>query len=109
MGIPDGGFVEENDQFPFEAPETGYRPTVQFQFSPADPNWTENLHKRYYIVFGQPAKYGHIEVTTGAHMGVRLRYSVNPTGARDLEPSNTSPASREMPPGVSELIPDYPK
>jgi len=39
MTIPDGGFVEENDEFPFEAPEEGYQSTVEFDFQQGQPDW----------------------------------------------------------------------
>jgi len=86
MSIPDGGFVEQNDEFPFEAPESGYNPTLEFDFRAGTTNWTENLHKRYYIVFGQPPKYGRIDVETGIHRGVSLSYAINRDGSRNLEP-----------------------
>ena len=86
MSIPTGGFVEENDEFPFEAPQSGYKPVLEFEFRTAETNWTENLHKRYYIVFGEPPKYGWIDVQTGIYRGVSLRYAINPDGSRYLEP-----------------------
>jgi hypothetical protein len=69
MSIPDGGFIEHNDEFPFEAPESGYQKAVEFHFKAGDTNWTEALRNKYYIVFGQPPKYGCIDVETGIHRG----------------------------------------
>jgi len=43
MDIPDGGFVEENDEFPFEAPESGYQSIVDFAFQQGQPNWTTDI------------------------------------------------------------------
>jgi len=56
MSIPDGGFIEENDEFPYDAPESGYQPTVDFHFKAGETNWTDTLHKQYYIAFGVPRK-----------------------------------------------------
>jgi hypothetical protein len=86
ISILDGGVVEENDEFPFEAPESGYKPVVEYEFRVGETNWTENLHKRYYIVFGAPPKYGWIDVQTGIYRGVSLSYAINPDGSRYLEP-----------------------
>ncbi len=85
--IPDGGFIEENDEFPFEAPETGYQPVVKFRFQQGQADWTENLQKNYYIKFGNPPLYGHLQLQTGiSYGGAFLTYAINPTGSRNLEP-----------------------
>lgn len=84
--LPDGGFVPHNDEFPFGAPEFGYEPTLELQFRPDDPNWTDTVTGQYYIAFGNPRRYGRIELSTGMYNGVRLEYAVNPDGSRYLEP-----------------------
>lgn len=86
MSIPDGGFIEQNDEFPFEAPESGYQSTIDFHFKTNEPGWTETIHKSYYIVFGQPRKYGRIDIETMMYWGTRLTYAINPDGSRYLEP-----------------------
>lgn len=64
MSIPDGGFVEENDEFPFEAPANGYQPTIGFDFKADQPDWKTRFAKSYYIVFGNPPRYGNLTVQT---------------------------------------------
>ena len=86
MSIPDGGFIEQNDEFPFEAPEAGYQPTIDFHFKAGETNWTDTIHKSYYIAFGQPRKYGRLDLDTQMYWGTRLTYAINPTGSRNLEP-----------------------
>jgi hypothetical protein len=86
MEIPNGGFIEENDEFPFDAPEDGYQPVVQFDFQKGQPNWTWNLQKDYYIKFGNPPRYGYFHLETSIGAGVRLTYVINPDGSRYLEP-----------------------
>ena len=87
MEVPDGGFVEQNDEFPFEAPEGGYQPVVEFSFEKGSANWTEELSKNYYIKFGVPARYGRLHVQTGiSYGGATLTYCINPDGSRNLEP-----------------------
>ena len=86
LAVPTGGLVEHDDEFPFYPPATGYAPIVEYKFMEGDEHWTQNLHKRFYIKFDQPAKYGEIDVQTSMYMGVILKFSINPTGDRNLEP-----------------------
>lgn len=109
MEIRDGGFVEHTDEFPFEAPESGYQPVIDFDFKVGETNWATALARRYYIVFGQPRQYGWLSIETRIGSdGARLEYAINPDGSRNLEPKPPSPPPRrELPPGVTESIPDH--
>ena len=97
MSIPDGGFVEQDVEFPFEAPETGYQPIVQLDFQAGQTNWTTNLRKDYFVKFGQPPRYGRLHLETDIMSGsARLTYSVNPNGSRNLEPSSRPPPKQTV-------------
>lgn len=86
MEIPDGGFVEQNDESPLEAPEDGYQSAIDFKFQKNDPNWAKDLDKNYYIKFGNPARYGRLRLKTSISMGgAILTHAINPTGSRNLE------------------------
>ena len=86
MEIPDGGFIELDEEFPFQAPETGYEPVVQFNFKSGDTNWATDLRKDYYIKFGDPPRYGRVHLETSIKMGgARLTYAINSDGSRNLE------------------------
>ena len=79
--------MEDGDEFPFEAPEEGYRPKVEFDFQQGQLDWTINLKKDYYIKFGNPPQYGRLHLETAIDTdGTRLTYAINPTGSRNLEP-----------------------
>ena len=86
LAIPDGGFVEHHDEFPFEAPDTGYQSVVEFTFNQGQPNWATRLSKDYYVVFGNPRRYGRIHIETSISTGTVLTYAINPAGSRNLEP-----------------------
>jgi hypothetical protein len=87
MGIPDGGFIEENDEFPFEAPIEGYQSVLEFNFQQDLSDRATNIRKDYYIKFGNPSRYGWLKLDTSILMeGARLTYAINPTGSRNLEP-----------------------
>ena len=87
MAILDGGFVEQDEEFPFQAPEAGYQPAIEFHFKSSETNWATTLKRQYYIAFGQPRRYGRLVVETAIEMeGARLTYAINPDGSRYLEP-----------------------
>lgn len=87
MEIPDGGFVEQKDEFPFEAPESGYQNVVQFEFQQGQTNWTTGLKKDFYVKFGNPPRYGRFQVQTDiSYGGAIITYAINPDGSRNLEP-----------------------
>jgi hypothetical protein len=87
MSLPDGGFIEEDDAFPFTAPETGYQSTVELNFTKGDASWLTQFTKTYYIVFGQPQKYGWLQVDANMmQQTIVMKYAINPTGSRNLEP-----------------------
>lgn len=89
MSIPNGGFVENADEFQFEAPETNYEPMVEYQFNKSDTNWTTHVTKQFYIAFGQPRKYGWLRIESDlAQETIFLTYGINPSGSRNLEPVN---------------------
>jgi len=88
MSIPDGGLVENQDEFQFEAPESGYQPTVEYDFTKDETNWTTQVSKQFYIAFGQPRKYGWLRFESNlAQETVFVTYAINPTGSRNLEPA----------------------
>lgn len=85
--IPGGGLVEQLEEFPFHAPESGYQSVVQFDFQRGSTNWTTSLQRDFYIKFGTPPLYGRLHLDTMIEMqGARLTYVVNTQGARNLEP-----------------------
>lgn len=86
MEIPDGGFLEHNEEFHFMAPEVGYQSAVELQFQKNGTNWAEDVRKDYYVKFGNPPRYGRLHVDTSIlTSGARLTYAFNPSGSRNLE------------------------
>ena len=86
--IPDGGFIETQDEFPFLAPEKGYQSELDFPMPDANGNIRFGVsHKLYYVAFGNPRCYGRLEVSASDQTGeVMLQYAINPDGSRNLEP-----------------------
>ncbi len=87
MTLAGGGFTAQNDEFPFESPAAGYLPTIDLNFEKGKPNWTTHFVMQYYIVFGQPQKYGWLRIESDiAQETIFLTYAINPDGSRNLEP-----------------------
>ena len=91
LTISNGGLVEENDEFGFTPPESGYQPTIEYTFHKGQKewlgNWAMNFQKSYYVKLGSPAVYGQLDVETSTDKStVFLTYVLNPDGSRNLEP-----------------------
>ncbi len=87
LSIPGGGLIENQDEFQFAAPDTGYQPTVEYNFAKGETDWTTQVTKQFYITFGQPRKYGWLRIESNlAQETIFLTYAINPTGSQNLEP-----------------------
>jgi len=87
FAIPDGGLVEATEQFAFEAPEAGYKPSFEFNM-PADAGdgWKIEVEKTFYFSYGQPRRYGRLNFRTDGHSRyIFINYVLNPSGSRNLE------------------------
>jgi len=89
LSLPDGGLVEDESEFLFEAPETNFEPTVEAHFIKGTTNWTTHFVGKYYIAFGQPRRYGWLRIESDlSQETIFLTYAINPSGSRNLEPAN---------------------
>ena len=90
--LPGGGFVETNENFAFEAPETGYEESYAIDMNPARAaEWKVSAERVLYFAFGEPRKYGRASLRTdGNSRYVFLEYVINRSGGRKLESVSTS-------------------
>ena len=89
LSIPNGGLIENDDEFQFEAPDTNYPPTVQYDFTKSETNWITHITKQFYFTFGEPRQYGWLRLDSDiAKETVFVTYAINPSGSRNLEPAN---------------------
>jgi len=94
ISVPGGGLIEHNSEFPFEAPEAGYQPSVEFDMPTNAPDWKRVIDKSYFIKFGSQPKYGRIQVgLNGASQVASVSYWVNPSGSRNLEGNSNGQVS----------------
>ena len=92
--VPGGGLIEHNAEFPFEAPEDGYQPSVGFDMPTNAPDWKPLIEKSYFIEFGSPPRYGRIQVQiNGGSQKASVSYWVNPSGSRNLEANSNEQVS----------------
>jgi alpha-tubulin suppressor-like RCC1 family protein len=109
--IPGGGLASGGgEEFPFHPPESGYRPEEDLHFDKGQTNWTTAIQKDYYIKFGDPPLYGRLHLDTEISSdSVRLAYTINPYGERNLEPPNENTPTKAPAPLVAALEPLKPK
>jgi hypothetical protein len=89
LSIPNGGLVENHDEFQYQAPDSNYQTTLEFDFNKGDASWATQVTKQFYIAFGEPRKYGWLRIESNLQQQtVFLTYAINPTGSQNLEPSN---------------------
>jgi hypothetical protein len=109
LSIPNGGLIENQDEFQFEAPDANYQSKIEYRFAKGTTNWTTHVTKQFYIALGQPPDYGWLRVESDlAQQTVLITYAINPTGSRNLEPMEPqSQIPQGAPPGVRIVRPQF--
>jgi len=88
LSVPNGGLVKTEDEFAFEAPDTGYQPSLTVDMPATNADWTEDFASQYYVQLPGD-KYARINLNLSAYNGTfTLKSWINPSGSRDLEPAN---------------------
>lgn len=92
LTMSEGGLVETDEQFPFNAPATGYKaaiPMVDMQKLERGV-WSGYIVKTYYFYLSSTNTYGRVTVTAAVALPVTLDIFYNPTpGDRYLEPASS--------------------
>lgn len=96
--IGDGGFVETDDEFPFTAPEQGYKKELEVNMSTSNgKEWRFSWESRCYAKFGQPPTYCFLRVHLyGGSKDVYVECYVNPSGSRNLEYDNDKDVTKQF-------------
>jgi hypothetical protein len=87
LTVPGGGIQEIMEEFPFQAPESGYQLSVEINM-PASlgDDWRDKIARSYFLKLGN-GDYARIDfemIPYGEHFALIKSY-VNPTGSRNLE------------------------
>lgn len=86
--VPGGGLMANEDQFQFQAPESGYAPAIEYDMpaSGIDGKWRDRLEQTYFVKLGN-GNYARMRfqmIAGGNHFAVVESY-YNPSGSRNLE------------------------
>jgi len=88
VSVPGGGIVETQEEFAFQAPESGYQPSILIDMPTTIENWQTEIRRKYYIKLPK-GNYGEIDFYLLAYNGAYTIHSViNPSGSRNLEPQS---------------------
>ena len=86
ISISKGGLIGTDEEFAFQAPESGYQPSVLIDMPATNQNWQDEVRSKYYIQLPD-GKYGRIDVYLMPYNGVfTVQSAINPAGSRNLEP-----------------------
>jgi hypothetical protein len=86
--VPSGGLIQTDEEFPFFAPEGGYRTSEAWNITTT--NWTDTVNQQYYVKL-RNGNYGRINlrvIGVPSRAYFRMESYVNPSGSRNLEPAN---------------------
>lgn len=87
ISIPGGGLVPTDQEFAFEAPQSGYQPSIIIDMPATNQDWTGELRTKYYIQLPN-GDYGRFDLYLLSRNGVfTVNSAVNPTGSQNLEPA----------------------
>ena len=91
LEIPNGGLVTNEDEFMYQAPESGYQETYKVEMSEGAVNWTASLDQQFYIQLENGKYFGNLTVHlltfhSPPPVVLTLGITINPNGSRNLQP-----------------------
>jgi hypothetical protein len=91
LSAVDGGLVESHDDFNYMAPENYYQPRIVIESKPADPAWTANLTKDFFIRCKGGTVYGLLHLCIrpdykDGQAAILFETRLSRGGSRNLEP-----------------------
>jgi hypothetical protein len=87
LSVPGGGLlVRTEKEFRFDAPETGYEPSIEFHMPKTAVRWQEDQDEEYWLKLGNET-YARmrLRITTGGGHFASITSYLNPSGSRNLE------------------------
>lgn len=85
-----GGIIQTNTDFLYQAPETGYAPTYEFSTPATNAHWFGWAREQFYIKSRGGQVFGSLEIEVssdynGGFAAFRINSALNPSGSRNLE------------------------
>lgn len=89
IAVPSGGLVNYQDQYQFQAPESGYAPEIEFAMPAGGVNgkWRDRFEQTYFVKLGN-GNYARMRfqmIAGGGHFAVVESYYNPQAGSRNLE------------------------
>jgi len=89
--IPNGGLIVSNDEFMYEAPESGYQEFFKVEMSKTADGWKSTLDQSFYIQLENGKYFGTLTVHlltfhSPPPIVLNLDMTINPNGSRNLQP-----------------------
>jgi hypothetical protein len=86
-----GGIIQTQDDFMYQAPEAGYQPKYEFSMSTNNPNWKREMDgMQFYLQSRNGNVCGRFAVDVipdyNEQSVFNVTFSVNPNGSRNLQP-----------------------
>ena len=90
LEIPNGGIIASDDDFAYQAPESGYHENYIVEMPKDAQNWATTLNQQFYIRLPN-GNYGSLTVNlltfhSPPPVVLTLGITVNPSGSRNLQP-----------------------
>lgn len=104
LSLPRGGLAETSEAMPFTAPQGGYSNQIVVTRTVGDPSWTEGWKGTFYVAFGEPPRYGLVNLDfvvgwprffTNSTLGIE--YWINTNGSPNLEKAPALKPRRPLP------------
>lgn len=92
LEVVGGGLLQEDDPYPYWAPENGYEPAVEFTMNSNSIPWSDELNQSFYFK-NNDGQYGmmHVDLNTSSkhpETGIDIQMLINPSGSQNLEPAS---------------------
>ncbi len=83
-----GGLVETEDTFLYEAPEKGYQESIKLDFNNDDPKWSSIVERKFYLKSRNSRVYAALNCkifTKKEYSHIKIRSIINPNGSTNLQ------------------------
>jgi hypothetical protein len=86
--IPGGGIVPTDEEFAFQAPDSGYISSTEIVMPVDHPDWKSDVDLKFYYRLAD-ARYGKMtfSMIAGGQHFCMINSALNPSGSRNLEPA----------------------
>ncbi|MCU0786680.1 MAG: carboxypeptidase-like regulatory domain-containing protein [Verrucomicrobia bacterium] len=87
ISVPGGGLQPITEEFPFQAPDTGYIGAEEHEADPESGGWNDQIEKNVFVKLrdGRYARIRFLVLAVAKQPFFRMESYLNPSGSRNLE------------------------